>query len=103
MASYTHKVYIWVALLALVLSLVSGEGNAILTCIGLLVLKLRTCSNTQMFNVFNNKVSTFAARLLMSVSERCIQISQQKHIKFVVILVSIIDDNCCILQACEVW
>lgn len=99
MASYTHKVYIWVALLALVLSLVSGEGNAILTCIGLLVLKLRASSNTQMFN---NKVSTFAARLLMSVSERCIQISQQKHIKFVVILVSIIDDNCCILQACEV-
>ena len=45
----------------------------------------------------------FAARLLMSVSERCIQISQQKHAKCVVSLVSIIDDNCSILKACEVW
>ena len=49
------------------------------------------------------RFQSFAVRLLMSVSERCIQISQQKHIKCVVSLVSIIDDNCCILQACEVW
>ena len=56
MARFNHKLYIWMALLALVLSLVSGERNAILACVGLLVLKLRACSNAHMFN---NEVSIF--------------------------------------------
>ena len=50
MARYYHKLYIWMALLSLVLSLVLGERNAILTGIGLLVLKVRACANTHMFN-----------------------------------------------------
>ena len=50
MARYNHKLYFPMVSLALVLSFVSGEGNAILTGIGLLVLKVGACSNTHMNN-----------------------------------------------------
>ena len=48
MARYNDKLYFPMVILALVLSLVSGERNAIFTGIGLLVLKVGACSNTHM-------------------------------------------------------
>ena len=61
MARYNHEVYFRMIILALVLSLVSGERNAILPGIGLVVLEVGACSNTHMNN---NEVLIFCCSFI---------------------------------------
>ena len=103
MARYNHKLYFPMVILALALSLVSGECNAIFTGIGLLVLKVGARSNTHMNN---NEVLTICCSFIYvckSVMYSNQLISNEEHAKYVASLVCIIDNNHCNLEPCGVW